>query len=101
MSTPTETLSPEIVQQLIQAQVRLAELGGASQIINPRNEAEIVGLKKFIGETMTQHSSEFIGCWVAIRQEYEPMIQLIERVTNRVFSIRQQQRSLATAPAAK
>jgi len=84
-------LTPEKVQQLIAAVARLKEIGG-STIIDPRNEAEQVGLKKFIGETMAEHVSEFIGCWVAVRQEYEPLVQTLERIANRVFSVRQSNR---------
>jgi hypothetical protein len=87
-----ETLSPEVVQKLIMARARLAELGGDSPIINPRNEAEIAGLKKFLAETLTAHSDELIGCWVAVRQEYEPLVQTIERIANRVFSVRKASR---------
>ena len=72
-------LTPEKVQQLIAAVARLKEIGG-STIIDPRNEAEQVGLKKFI------------GCWVAVRQEYEPLVQTLERIANRVFSVRQSNR---------
>ena len=98
----TETLTPETVQRLIEAQARLRELGGESTIINPRNEAEIVGLKKFIGETMSAYANEFIGCWVAVRQEYEPLIQTLERIGNRIFSVRSAQRlpQQSAAPAA-
>lgn len=87
MSNNNETLTPELVQKVIEAQVRLRELGGHNTIIDPKSEAEILGLKKFLGDVFVQHGNEFIGCWVAIRQEYEPLIQTLERIFNRVGAI--------------
>lgn len=86
-------LAPELVQKIIEAQVRLRELGGHNTIIDPKSEAEVTGLKRFLGEVLTTHSSELIGCWVAVHQEYEPLIQTLERIFNRVSKINEQRRA--------
>lgn len=84
-------ITPEKMQQVIIGLARLRELG-STIIIDPKNEAEVLGLKKFLGEFFLEHGNELVGCWIAVRQEYEPMIQTIERIANRIFTIRQQNR---------
>lgn len=74
------------VQQLINSIARYRELS-ESKIINPHSEIEIAGLKNFFADLMLNHGSEFVGCWVAIRTEYEPMIQVAARAFERITAI--------------
>lgn len=66
-------ISPEKMRQLIGGYARLKELG-QSKIINPRDEGEKKGLHDFVTNAMLEHAEEFFGCWVAVRQGYEPLI---------------------------
>lgn len=84
-------LTGELVQKVIEAQVRLREIGG-SKIINPRNEAEITGLKNFLSDVFLTYGAEFVGNWVVIQQEYSPLIQVLERLGNRLIVRHQAQR---------
>lgn len=96
----TEAKANEIVRAL----QRFGELKGSdSLIINPRNEAEITGLKNFLASSMIEHGSEFMGCWVAVRSEYEPLIQVLERIGSRLTGIRNNrvQQQLAAQEAQK
>lgn len=82
-----EPLHPGRAQQISVALARHRELTGGKLIVNPRDEAEIRGLEKFFQEVMVQHGSEFMGCWIAIRQEYEPMVQVAARFLERITAI--------------
>jgi hypothetical protein len=86
MNNPSP-LSGEKAQQIISALQRFNELDGGSAIVNPRNEAELTGLKNFFSTVLVEHGFELMGNWIAVRDEYEPLVQVIERVANRVSSI--------------
>jgi hypothetical protein len=86
-------LTAEIIQKAIEAQVRLHELGGNSTIINPKAEAEIIGLKKFLSEIYMEHGAELVGSWVIIHQEYQPLVTTLERIFNRVRNINAQRQA--------
>ena len=81
-----EPLTPERANEIGRALQRFAEIGN-TKIINPRDEAELNGLKKFFSDVMVAHGSEFMGCWMAIRTEYEPLVQVIERISTRIRAI--------------
>lgn len=76
------------------------ELGGAlarwhelrnSTIKTPTSDAELKGLTEHIATTLVEHADEFVGCWFTIRDEYEPVLNLLARVTQRVSHINAQQ----------
>jgi hypothetical protein len=80
-------LTPQDMQQATAALGRLNELS-QSKIINPRDDAERKGLTNFLQGFCFSHAGELFGCWVAIRQEYEPLITgftaLVRRSLNRI-----------------
>lgn len=84
--TQFEPLTPEKAQQISAALARFKELG-STHIINPRNEAELTGLKNFFSTVMLEHGSELVGCWIAVRTEYEPLVQVVERIATRISAI--------------
>lgn len=86
MSNENLPLTPEKASQIGVALQRYREIG-ASAIINPRNEAELTGLRNFFCQVMIDHGNEFMGCWMAVRSEYEPLVQVIERIAQRISSI--------------
>ena len=79
-------LTPERASEIGRALDRYKQIG-SSTIINPRDEAELTGLKNFFSTAMVEHGSEFMGCWMAVRTEYEPLVQVIERIASRIGSI--------------
>ena len=81
-------MSGEKAQAIIAALQRFNDLNGHSTIINPRDEAELTGLKNYFAAALAEHGFELMGNWIAVRDEYEPLVQVIERVGNRVMSIR-------------
>jgi hypothetical protein len=97
MNTEQTALTPEKAQSISAALQRYSELG-SSRIIDPRNEAELTGLKNFFSNVLIEHGREFMGCWLAIRQEYEPLVQVIERIATRISAIN---RSRTSAQAAE
>jgi len=66
-------IAPEEMRKIIGAYARLQQLG-SSTIINPRDEAEQKGLVQFLQNALLENAGELFGCWVAVRQEYEPLI---------------------------
>jgi hypothetical protein len=84
------------------------ELGGAlarwhelrnTAIKTPTSDAELKGLTEHIAQTLIQHADEFVGCWFTIRDEYEPVLNLLARVTQRVSHINAQQYAAFAAQA--
>jgi hypothetical protein len=75
------------VQQAVEAYKRLSEIA-SSKIVNPRDEAEKTGLINFLQGFFLEHAGEFFGCWVAIQNEYSPLVngftQLLARATARL-----------------
>ena len=59
-------------------------------IKTPTSDAELKGLTEFIATQAVEHIDELIGCWFTIRDEYEPILNLISRVGQRVNSINAQ-----------
>lgn len=93
-------LSPERAQEIGRCLQRYSEIG-TSTIINPRDEAEKLGLEKFFTQVMVEHGSEFMGCWMAIRTEYEPLVQVLARIGQRITSVnRPPAAPVASAPVA-
>ena len=91
-------LTPERASEIGRALDRYKQIG-SSTIINPRDEAELTGLKNFFSTVMVEHGSEFMGCWMAIRTEYEPLVQVIERISSRIIGIRQNREAEVKAQA--
>jgi hypothetical protein len=101
MSTEHQPLSGEKAQQIAAALARFREIGN-NKIINPRDEAEITGLKNFFSQVIIEHGNELLGNWIVVRQEYEPLVQTVERIADRIVAIRtnrNNERAAATTAA--
>lgn len=83
-------LTIEEARRLGGAIQRLNEIG-SSKILIPTHEAEQKGLREYIANTAAAHADEFLACWFAIHNEYEPLIEsfasLLQRAT-RVMGMR-------------
>jgi len=81
-----ESLSQKEATELAGAFARLQELGG-NKIITTESAAEKRALDKFLSEGMTRHANEFLGCWFAVRHEYEPLVGIVASIIRRATAI--------------
>lgn len=90
------------VNQLGGALHRLHELRQQT-VQTPTLEAEVRGLIEFLSGSLIEHASELIGCWVAVKTEYEPALNLLATMSNRVINIHAARaaKSNATPPESK
>lgn len=75
-------MTPSEAQQIMAAVKELSEIS-ASTIINPKDEAKRAGLITFLHRNLLLHSSELMGCWLAIIQEYQPLCLSFRRLCAR------------------
>lgn len=75
-------LTPEEAQQLMQAIKRYSELQD-QKIITPKAEAERAGLLQHLQTQLVVHSSEFLGCWIAVTREYQPLVMALRGIFSR------------------
>ena len=52
-------------------------------MITKEGEAELRGHTQFIEATASRHASELLGCWFAVRNEYEPLIRALGMLLKR------------------
>lgn len=70
MSIP---ITREQAVQASKAVRRLTELRNMAQH-TANEDSEQLGLVKFLDTFFADHQGEFLACWFAVRDEYEPMI---------------------------
>lgn len=91
MSKKVEQMPPQRAQELMNAFARYNHLTAEkSSLVTPdskRDEAEITGLRNFLHNTLLEYCGELMGCWLAVRQEYEPLCQVFAAITQRASSI--------------
>jgi hypothetical protein len=80
MSNENETqqqighLTEQQVVQVIGAIRRLTEIRNTA-IQTANTEAEFKGLSNFVAREVLNHADELIGCWMAVHNEYEPLVR--------------------------
>lgn len=79
-------LTPEKVNSMVAAFRRYQELLNQT-LETPNKQSEIIGLKEFLGKELFNHANEFIGCWIACYNEYEPLIKLFATVMLRATPV--------------
>jgi hypothetical protein len=91
MSNENETqqqighLTEQQVVQVIGAIRRLTEIRNTA-IQTANTEAEFKGLSNFVAREVLNHADELIGCWMAVHNEYEPLIRSVGVLFSRVNS---------------
>lgn len=75
-------LTPQIIRNLAEARERLADLN-SKKIVEKGADQEIAGLVNFIGNTMLDHASEFLGAWQLTHMEYQPLIIAVGKLLMR------------------
>jgi hypothetical protein len=93
--TKVAPLRPEQTEQIVLGLKRYLELGQSS-ILESNAAAERRGLEDFLKTSLLSHAGEFIGCWYAVRQEYEPLCVCIANLLQRVEAFRERHREAAT-----
>lgn len=85
-----QPISASQMQQIIGAYARLKEINSAT-IANPRDDAEKQGLINFLNSALLSNAEELFGAWVAVNQEYSPLITgftaLLQRALARIDSV--------------
>jgi hypothetical protein len=74
MSLSSGPLDRHSIADLRNALIQLRTLQ-ASALVTPTSDAQKVGLTQHLANAMLEHCEEFLGCWFAAKEEYEPLIQ--------------------------
>lgn len=61
------------------------------------NDAEMAGTVEYLSHALLEHANEFIGCWFAIRNEYEPLVGILSAVSERVVGVMRSRGAAITA----
>lgn len=56
-------------------------------VVTPNRDADIKGITEYLKNTFLAHADEFIGCWVTLNREYQPLLMGIRGVLNRISEI--------------
>jgi hypothetical protein len=87
-----EQMPPQKAHEIMNAFARYNHLTANSSAIitadSKRDEAEITGLRNFLHNTLLQYTGELMGCWLAVRQEWEPMCQSFAALLTRAEGMR-------------
>jgi hypothetical protein len=81
-----QPLSRKQAIELANALGRLSEIQSQS-ITSPSLQAEARGLVEHCSAAFLSHGPELMGCWFVVRDEYEPIVNLVARITGRVRGI--------------
>lgn len=84
---PTEkTLTPQVGNELLNAFQRYHFLCGQT-IVTEIAEAEKRGLKNYLDKTFMEYGANLIGCWIVMKNEYEPLIESIASLLGRATGL--------------
>lgn len=77
-----DTLSAQVAQQMRSSVIRLAQLN-STKIVTKDSDAEKAALESFLRQQAYANISELLGCWFAVRNEYEPLIKAYATLLSR------------------
>lgn len=74
-TTPTQKppLSREIVGQMMVAMQNVIRLSQQA-VRTPNDDAELSGNRTFLARAFITYAGEFLGCWLAVTDEYTPLV---------------------------
>jgi hypothetical protein len=96
-------LDMEAGKQIIDAISRLANLTGGAEAdskiitLDKNAEAEKAGLREYIKNQLLEHAGHLMGCWFAVKNEYEPLCNSFASIINRAEGIRAQRKAADAA----
>lgn len=80
-------LNLQSVKSIADAYKTYTELA-AKKVRTANDDSEQSGLQQFLQEQLLANTSELLGCWIAVRTEYEPLIAgcsaLVRRAAPRI-----------------
>jgi hypothetical protein len=82
-------LTEEKAHEITGALNRLAELS-QSKLVLPGTEEEKAKLERYLQNEARQHLGELLGTWFVVRREYEPLINVLTTVSQRIGFVAQQ-----------
>ena len=92
----TTPLNRETARDIVVSFQRYRELKSKS-VLNPNEIAELDGTTAHLQTQLLEHAGEFISCWYAAVDEYEPLIGAIAAIQRRITAFNRP----ATAPIEK
>jgi len=96
-------LDMEAGKQIIDAISRLAQLAGNGEAdskiitLDANANAEKAGLVEYIKNQLFEHAGHLMGCWFAVKNEYEPLCNSFASILNRAEGIRAQRKAADAA----
>jgi len=87
-------------RDLINAVNKLNALS-AQKILTKTSDAEKAGLDSYVRTALYEHASVLLACWFAVRTEYEPLINSVGAILNRVNGMKQLHEQAVAAAAEK
>jgi hypothetical protein len=86
-------LDMETGKQVIESINRLQQLNQLNST-DANSIAEAKGLEEYLKNQLFEHAGFLLGCWYAVRTEYEPLCNVFANITNRAAAINQQKQAL-------
>lgn len=80
-------------KQIIDSIDRLAQLQSMKDK-TPNDTAEANGLVEFLKNALFEHAASLMGCWYAVRTEYEPLCNAFAHIASRADSINRQKAAI-------
>lgn len=80
-------MTQEEAQELMTLVDKLWGITGGSKIIPADKADEVAALEKELAEKLLTHAPELVGCWVATREEYEPLLRSLAGVFRRIAAM--------------
>ena len=90
----------ETGKQLIDAMTRLTQLAKLDSK-DANAKAEEAGLQEYMRNHLFEHAGHLLGCWFAIKNEYEPLCNAFASIANRAQGIQRQRLNAEAALAAQ
>lgn len=88
------------INQAAAAFTRFVELREQT-VATPTSEAEIRGLAEFLSTFFINHAAEFLGNWITVRTEYQPLVQVLSPLFRRVHGFMNHQAAAQAEAQAK
>lgn len=76
-------MTRQLAQALAVAVRRIDQLSNQS-IVTKDTEGELDAARQFVSHTVVQHANELIGTWIAMENEYSPLVQGLTGLLRRV-----------------
>jgi hypothetical protein len=95
----TSNLEAPRAKKIIDAINRFAQLAKLDSK-EPNAVAEQAGIETFLKNELFEHAGHLLGCWVAVENEYEPLCNVLAKISYRAQSVRDQRAASEAAARA-